>query len=586
MSLAGADLPEPTLAAVDTASPVDGPPTGRFRAPGAVDASDVDGRSPSGTAGVRPPPAAGADDRSGSDVDDPSASDVDGRSVSAPGAGPGVDGAPGSGVDDMVGSDVDGAPRSGVDDMVGSDMDGAPRSGVDGAPGFDVGGAVGSDVDDVVGSGVDGRAEPVVLPEPVRVRVVGLAADALGRMSPEDVPATLRAAARFAPAKRARSTTTATAIATVLDSDAAFRLSVAGAAEQESPLALAAVRAGETPPAADPVELAAAAYLLRVESWPSYVERARAALDEAGALARAREHSDELDRLRVELAALRAGVRADVQRAQATAEAARGEVEALRRQLREQTGLRRAAERARTTADEALAAERRRAAAAESAGSAEIRRLRQRVAEAEDAVEAARRAARESRQADETRLWLLLDTVSGAVRGLRRELALSPTDERPADAIPTVAPRQDVPGARGDDPELLDRLLELPRVHLVVDGYNVTKSGYGDLPLAAQRGRLVQGLGALAARTGAEVSCVFDGAARPPVAPPAPRGVRVLFSAAGELADDLIRRLVAAEPEGRPVVVVSSDREVADGVRSSGAYPVPSTLLLRRLDRG
>jgi predicted RNA-binding protein with PIN domain len=123
-------------------------------------------------------------------------------------------------------------------------------------------------------------------------------------------------------------------------------------------------------------------------------------------------------------------------------------------------------------------------------------------------------------------------------------------------------------------------------VHLVVDGYNVTKSGYGDLPLDAQRSRLVRGLGALAARTGAEVTCVFDGAARPPVMPPAPRGLRVLFSAAGELADDLIRRLVAAEPPGRPVVVVSSDREVAEDVRRAGAYPVDSVLLLRRLDRG
>ena len=46
--------------------------------------------------------------------------------------------------------------------------------------------------------------------------------------------------------------------------------------------------------------------------------------------------------------------------------------------------------------------------------------------------------------------------------------------------------------------------------------------------------------------------------------PPAPRGVRVLFSAPGEIADDVIRRLVAAEPEGRPLMVVSSDKEVAD----------------------
>ena len=44
------------------------------------------------------------------------------------------------------------------------------------------------------------------------------------------------------------------------------------------------------------------------------------------------------------------------------------------------------------------------------------------------------------------------------------------------------------------------------------------------------------------------------------------RGVRVLF-AVGEIADDLIRRLVHAEPPGRVLVVVTSDQEVVAGRR-------------------
>ena len=83
-----------------------------------------------------------------------------------------------------------------------------------------------------------------------------------------------------------------------------------------------------------------------------------------------------------------------------------------------------------------------------------------------------------------------------------------------------------------------------------------------------------------------EVSVVFDGAVREaPVATAAPRGVRLLFSAAGQIADDLIRELVRAEPAGRPIVVVSSDREVADTVRAMGARAVGSAALLRRLAR-
>jgi len=42
---------------------------------------------------------------------------------------------------------------------------------------------------------------------------------------------------------------------------------------------------------------------------------------------------------------------------------------------------------------------------------------------------------------------------------------------------------------------------------------------------------------------------------------------------------------VRAEPPGRPVTVISSDREVADGVRRHGAYPLSSDSLLRRLGR-
>jgi predicted RNA-binding protein with PIN domain len=79
---------------------------------------------------------------------------------------------------------------------------------------------------------------------------------------------------------------------------------------------------------------------------------------------------------------------------------------------------------------------------------------------------------------------------------------------------------------------------------------------------------------------------VFDGAeGTVPVALPAPRGVRLLFSRRGETADEVLRRLTRHEPQGRPVVVVSSDKEVADGITAAGAAAVPSLALLRLLDR-
>ncbi len=199
-----------------------------------------------------------------------------------------------------------------------------------------------------------------------------------------------------------------------------------------------------------------------------------------------------------------------------------------------------------------------------SAQDAEARRQRGRLADAERAAEAARRGSRTERDIDDARLWLLVDTLVQAAGGVRRELSLPAPTLRPADAVGSAAAGTAARSAA--DPAALDRLLALPNVHLVVDGYNVTKTGYGELSLAEQRTRLVGALAAVAGQTGAEITIAFDGGAKPPAQPPTPRGVRVLFSAADEIADDLIRRLVGAEPAGRPVVVVSSDRQVVTDV--------------------
>ena len=159
---------------------------------------------------------------------------------------------------------------------------------------------------------------------------------------------------------------------------------------------------------------------------------------------------------------------------------------------------------------------------------------------------------------------------------------------RPADLVTGSGERAAVAaGSRGreaDDPALLEQLLSVPQVHLVVDGYNVTKTGYGELPLEDQRVRLVTALGSLAASTQAEITCVFDGAELDgPVVTASARRVRVRFSPAGVSADDVIRELVEAEPPGRPVVVVTNDGEILRDVRLSGAWTAGSRSLLGML---
>ncbi len=432
------------------------------------------------------------------------------------------------------------------------------------------------------------------LPGPVRERVLSLAAEALGALPPGEVPARLRAVARFAPARRAK--LGAGPLSTALDNDPVFLARVAELARIRAPELTAELDAGHVPAAADPAELAALAYLLRSPDWPARVVAAVRALEEASRSGR--EVEQEAVRLRAQLEALRTQGRAALDEQRRLTAEARAETAALRRAVAD---ARRDAAAAEVRAKEEV--ESRAAAGLEAdrrvtAADSESRRLRERLAEVEQALEGARRASKQGRSAEDVRLRLLLDTLVDAAAGLRRELALPPVaaGSRPGDAIADSMGEQGVgSGTRAarsrallpDDPAVLDQLLALPQVHLVVDGYNVTKTGYGSLPLDAQRTRLLTGLAGLAARTGAEVTCVFDGAALDqPVLGSQPRGVRVLFSPAGTTADSVIRRLVRAEPTGRAVVVVSSDREVAEGVAAAGARPVASAALVRRLDRG
>jgi predicted RNA-binding protein with PIN domain len=422
-------------------------------------------------------------------------------------------------------------------------------------------------------------------PEAVRGRVAELVSQAVGHLPAADLPATVRPVARFAPAKRAKR-------------GAGPLLAAVGAAEGFADEVVAWWRENRpeewAPPVVEPVHAAAVAVLTGDE------EGARALLRDAGeradvarlraerdaALTRAERLAADLERVTVERDEAKARA------AEATADLS-DEVAKLRTRLREQGVRVRRAEDAAAEAAARLADDR----GEEHRELEDLRRERSRDREALAAAEArarrataeletARRAAHEARRADDARLALLVDTVAGAAAGLRHELGLRADDHRvgprPAELVGSA---DRAPMARVTDPATLDRLLALPEVHLLVDGYNVTKTGWPSLSLAAQRERLVTAVAPLAARTQAETTLVFDGAGITGVPTASVRGVRVLFSDQGVIADDLIRRLVDAEPEGRPLVVVTSDRAVVDSVRRRGAHPVPSSVLLDRLAR-
>ena len=438
-----------------------------------------------------------------------------------------------------------------------------------------------------------GAAEPAttpdpVLPESVRQRVVALAAERLGELAPGDVPASLRRVARFTPSKRAR--LAEVAVASAVDSDAVFRNAVAESVRAALPELVAALAAGTTPAAADPADVAAAAYLLRTPGWQQLV--AAAAAEEA--MARSTESNSERDaelaRITGQLEEARALARTDRAAQQVKATAVAGQLEELRRSLRQATEAQRRAEQARLTGDTERAALQAAAQRVEATTASEMRRVRARVTELETQLESARKVGRGIRGAGDVRLWLLLDSVTNAAAGLRRELALPPATSHPADEVAAgLARAAAAPAALGlarEDPAWLDAILAVPGTHLLVDGYNVTKTGFPDVSLEAQRVRLVQGLAALAARTAAEVTVVFDGAERTgPLGAPSGRGVRVLFSPAGRPADDVLVQLVRAEPTGRSIAIVTADREVITRAEYAGARGVPPVALLGLLRR-
>ena len=428
------------------------------------------------------------------------------------------------------------------------------------------------------------------LPEAVRTRIVALAAQVLPKVAP--LPPALKRVAEFAPARRARLGGSQITLAIGVDDD--FRRNVAVQAAVVVPELATSLQDGLVPPTADPAEVAALAWLLRPEGWQELfagaLERVEARLQAEGT----ERDSQEVQRLRAKLADAELAAREQRARLKEQLDTVKAENTSLRRKL----GDARAAERAATEATDQARAEAVAAASAVQASAAssetEVRRLRARVAELEASATAVRRDTRVERDDASLRARMLLDTLLESAQGLRRELALPTVTGAPADRLESelsvAEPGVRTTSAAGtlgpSSPALLESYLAMPRARLIVDGYNVSKAAWPESSLEAQRMRLLNGIAPLVARSGAETTVVFDAAtseSRPPVNPP--RGVKVIFSPVGVIADDVIRDLVDVEPQGRVVVVVTSDQEIVGDVRRAGARAVDSDALIAVLTR-
>jgi predicted RNA-binding protein with PIN domain len=266
--------------------------------------------------------------------------------------------------------------------------------------------------------------------------------------------------------------------------------------------------------------------------------------------------------------------RADVRKAR---DELRTLVKAERAKLTETTRMLRAAESDAAEARRAAAAAQRESARAQASLDREQRKARRAVERAQAERDRARGDLRAARR-DVEKLTAMLARADRPARPTPEQKP-APRPARPRKRRPLSAPK----GRLEDDPATLDAWLDAPRVRLLVDGYNVTKSssGFGGLALEDQRRWLVQGVGKLARRKEARAVVVFDGSHS---APPgrSRRGwgpAHVEYSRPNETADDHLVALVESLPPD-PIVVVTGDRELQERVRALGATIATSSQLL------
>jgi predicted RNA-binding protein with PIN domain len=120
----------------------------------------------------------------------------------------------------------------------------------------------------------------------------------------------------------------------------------------------------------------------------------------------------------------------------------------------------------------------------------------------------------------------------------------------------------------------------------LIDGNNVMgqRVGWHRDRVRARR-ELLEELARFAARKKARVAVVFDGAPDEHFADGSSyKGVRVYYAARGSDADERIKTLVEESRERRTLLVVTSDRALAEYVRRCGAQVVRAGEFRRRME--
>ncbi|MBN2179111.1 MAG: NYN domain-containing protein [Deltaproteobacteria bacterium] len=119
-------------------------------------------------------------------------------------------------------------------------------------------------------------------------------------------------------------------------------------------------------------------------------------------------------------------------------------------------------------------------------------------------------------------------------------------------------------------------------MHIIIDGYNLIRQSdslrrFERLGLEKGREELIQRLAPYRKIKGHRITVVFDGWIGGPLREERLQeaGVHIIYSRRGEKADEVIKR-IARKRSGEELVVVTSDREIAEAVGRSGGVAITS----------
>lgn len=140
------------------------------------------------------------------------------------------------------------------------------------------------------------------------------------------------------------------------------------------------------------------------------------------------------------------------------------------------------------------------------------------------------------------------------------------------------------PGLLAGSPEADRHLVSGSGATVVVDGYNLARTAWSRSEPRDERRRTVALLEEAAARWGTTIIVVFDGV-DDAASPAASRFVAVRYSSTGQTADAYIAAWLHEAASDRPVVVVSTDREVVEDAEVQGAGTLSSAAFLTAVGR-